>query len=147
MFIVLYVVSVCVYHCPFVCVLCCTKSAVYWLFGPWKNANQSWTCLSKSEPSGNCRVVSYFVFRDTGCICFRDVLCIIATGGFELVTCEVRFKLIYSCTYSFMSNMDDLNELKAFGEGLGLKDTALADFIKEQQAIRRDERQERVGKD
>ncbi|XP_065921901.1 uncharacterized protein [Magallana gigas] len=37
--------------------------------------------------------------------------------------------------------MDDLNELKAFGEGLGLKDTALADFIKEQQAIRRDERQ------
>ncbi|XP_052692422.1 uncharacterized protein LOC128170699 isoform X2 [Crassostrea angulata] len=40
-----------------------------------------------------------------------------------------------------MSNMDDLNELKAFGEGLGLKDTALADFIKEQQAIRRDERQ------
>ncbi|XP_065939358.1 uncharacterized protein [Magallana gigas] len=37
--------------------------------------------------------------------------------------------------------MDDLNELKAFGEGLGLKDTALADFIKGQQAIRRDERQ------
>lgn len=50
--------------------------------GPWKNDNQSWTCLSKSEHSGNCRVVSYFVFRDTGCICFRDVLCIIATGGF-----------------------------------------------------------------
>ncbi|XP_062603479.1 uncharacterized protein LOC134265246 [Saccostrea cucullata] len=36
---------------------------------------------------------------------------------------------------------DDLNELKLFGESLGLKDEDLTNFIKEQQALRRDERQ------
>lgn len=71
------------------------------------------------------------MFCDIGCICFCDVLCIIVIGGFELVICEVRFKLIYFCIYSFMLNMDDLNELKVFGEGLGFKDIVLVDFIKE----------------
>ncbi|XP_062610800.1 uncharacterized protein LOC134272595, partial [Saccostrea cucullata] len=36
---------------------------------------------------------------------------------------------------------DDLNELKLFGESLGLKDEDLTNFVKEQQALRRDERQ------
>lgn len=36
--------------------------------------------------------------------------------------------------------MDDLNEFKAYGESLGLKDEEQQKFIREQQAIQREER-------
>lgn len=57
------------------------------------------------------------------------------------VHCDVRFvSLRIGLDLIIVTVMDALNELKAYGESLGLKDEELKKFISEQQGIQREER-------
>lgn len=118
------------------------KKLITGSLGPRKNVSRSLACLSELDHSGNYRI--NHVFRLAESKCYREAISKCVTCVFvTLVSCEVKFKskLVLFSGVLLISRMDELNELKGYGESLGLNDSELTDFIKQQQGIQRGERQ------
>ena len=97
--------------------------------------NGNWCCLSRLDQYG-----SRSVFH-------RKFVSFESSNLFFGVHSEVwyfpsKFEnfAVKVCKFFRSVAMDMLNALKDYGVSLGLKDSALADFVKEQQALQRDER-------
>lgn len=84
--------------------------------------------MSQLDHSGLCFIVcqDFYIVSPSVKLCVHcDVRSVAIRIGLDLIIVTV---------------MDVLNELKAYGELLGLKDEELKKFIREQQAIHREER-------